>query len=388
MAKSPIKIRILGAGPAGLYAGYRLKRLLPSSDIMIVEQNPQDVTFGFGVVLSAQGLQFLAGDDPELVQAISSGLEAWEDIEVRVGGDRVRIDGIGFTAIARLELLRILHAKVREVGLQPIYGKSLGDLSQFRNADLVIGADGVNSLVRNEHKEAFGTKVENLTNWFAWFGAARPFDALTQTFLETEEGPFNAHHYRYSKTHSTFLVETTADNFERLGLQKFSEEESRLFSQKLFTQVLEGANLLTNRSIWRQFPRITNERWSHKNMVLVGDALRTAHYSIGSGTRLALEDVQALIGAIAETNGDIPSALALYEERRKPIVNKLLSAAAQSAEWYEHFDQRMKLPPLEFAHEYISRSGRVNPDRLVLTCPQFAQDYMNWRKTADRAPGG
>ncbi|WP_245335031.1 FAD-dependent monooxygenase [Bradyrhizobium mercantei] len=375
----PRKIRILGAGPAGLYAAYRLKRLFPTADVAVVEQNPPDVTFGFGVVLSAQGLQFLADDDPELVRAISGGLESWQDIEIRIGGERIRIDGIGFTAIGRVILLRLLNDKLREVGLAPIFGKAITDLSEFGDADLIVGADGANSLVRSKNELEFGTKIEMLTNWFAWFGASRPFDALTQTFKVTDSGPFNAHHYRYSPTQSTFLVETTAANFERCGLAKFSVEESRGFCEKVFADVLEGAQLVSNRSIWRQFPKITNARWSYKNMVLVGDALRTAHYSIGSGTRLALEDVQALVNAIETSQGDIPAALALYETQRRPVVEKLLDAAARSANWYEHFDQNMALAPWEFAHEYISRSGRVAPDRLASTCPEFVRRYTEWK---------
>ncbi|UPK01294.1 FAD-dependent monooxygenase [Bradyrhizobium sp. 170] len=380
MPSRPRKIRILGAGPAGLYAAYRLKRLLPSADIVVVEQNPPDVTFGFGVVLSAQGLQFLADDDPELVRAISTGLESWKDIEIRIGGERIRIDGIGFTAIGRVILLRILNEKLREVGLAPAFGKTITDLSDFGDADLIVGADGANSLVRSTHEAAFGAKIERLTNWFAWFGASRPFDALTQTFKMTDNGPFNAHHYRYSPTQSTFLVETTTANFERCGLAKLSVEESRAFCENLFADVLEGAELISNRSIWRQFPKITNARWSYKNMVLVGDALRTAHYSIGSGTRLALEDVQALVNAIASTEGDISAALSLYEAQRKPIVQKLLDAAARSADWYETFDQNMTLPPLEFAHEYISRSGRVDPDRMASASPNFVRRYLEWER--------
>lgn len=376
----PRKIRILGAGPAGLYAAYRLKRLFPSADIVVIEQNPPDVTFGFGVVFSAQGLQFLANDDPELVRAISSGLESWKDIEIRIAGERIRVDGIGFTAIGRVILLRALNAKLREVGLAPVFGRTITDLSEFDDADLIVGADGANSLVRGKHEAEFGTRIEMLTNWFAWFGASRPFDSLTQTFKMTDQGPFNAHHYRYSPTHSTFLVETTAANFERCGLAKLSVDESRSFCEDLFADVLEGADLVSNRSIWRQFPKITNSRWSYKNMVLVGDALRTAHYSIGSGTRLALEDVQALVNAIASTDGDIPAALSLYEAQRKPIVQKLLDAAARSADWYETFEQSMTLPPWEFAHEYISRSGRLDPDRLVSTAPNFARQYTGWKR--------
>jgi len=377
----PRKIRILGAGPAGLYAAYRLKRLLPSADILVIEQNPRDVTFGFGVVFSAQGLEFLAGDDRELVRAISSGLESWEDIEIRVGGERIRIDGIGFTAISRIVLLRILNEKVREVGLVPVFERTITDLSEFGDADLIVAADGANSLVRSKHEEAFGTKIERLTNWFAWFGASRSFDALTQTFKMTDQGPFNAHHYRYSPTESTFLVETTATNFERCDLAKLSVEESRAFCGNLFADVLEGAHLTSNRSIWRQFPKITNAHWSYKNMVLVGDALRTAHYSIGSGTRLALEDVQALVAAIGSTDGDIPAALSLYETQRKPVVQKLLDAAARSADWYENFEQNMKLPPWEFAQQYISRSGRVDPNRIASTCPKFVRQYHNWKNS-------
>lgn len=377
-SRSP-KIRVLGAGPAGLYASYRLKRLLPEADVVVVEQNPPDVTFGFGVVLSAQGLQFLADDDPELVKAISVSLESWQDIEVRIGRECIRIDGVGFTAIGRINLLRILQEKVGEVGVVPIFKRSVTDLSEFSDADLVVAADGVNSIVRNKFVKEFGTKVEMLTNWFAWFGASRPFDALTQTFKMTEAGPFNAHHYRYSPTHSTFLVETSAENFERQGIAELSEDQSRLLCEKLFGDVLAGAQLISNRSIWRQFPKITNARWSHENMVLVGDALRTAHYSIGSGTRLALEDVQALVNAIASTDGDIRGALPLYEERRKPIVQKLLDAAALSASWYEHFEENMQLPPWEFAHEYISRSGRVDLARLASTCPNFVRQYEEWK---------
>ncbi|QPF90667.1 FAD-dependent monooxygenase [Bradyrhizobium commune] len=377
-------IKILGAGPAGLYAAYRLKRLFPEANVSVIEQNMPDVTFGFGVVFSAQGLQFLADDDAELVRSISAGLESWEDIEIRVGGERIRIDGIGFTAISRVTLLRILNEKVREVGIIPTFGKSIADPSELGEADLIVAADGANSVLRSRYEAEFGTRVDMLTNWFAWFGASRPFDALTQTFKFTDHGPFNAHHYRFSPTHSTFLVETTADNFERCALASLPLEESRVLCERLFADDLDGAQLISNRSIWRQFPKITNVRWFHKNIVLVGDALRTAHYSIGSGTRLALEDVQALVGAIASTDGDIAAALPLYEERRRPVVQKLLDAASRSADWYEHFAENMNRPAWDFAMDYISRSGRVDPTRLASICPAFIREYE--RRKARRQP--
>jgi 2-polyprenyl-6-methoxyphenol hydroxylase-like FAD-dependent oxidoreductase len=195
----------------------------------------------------------------------------------------------------------------------------------------------------------------------------------------TKSGPFNAHHYRYSRTQSTFLVETTAANFERQGMARLSEEDSRALCQNLFANELEGAQLISNRSVWRQFPKVTNQRWHHGNIVLVGDALRTAHYSIGSGTRLALEDVQALVKAIAAADGDISEGLYLYEARRRPIVEKLVAAAARSADWYETFDRTMTLPPLEFAHEYMSRSGRIDPVRLASISPKFLARYAKWK---------
>jgi 2-polyprenyl-6-methoxyphenol hydroxylase-like FAD-dependent oxidoreductase len=226
-----------------------------------------------------------------------------------------------------------------------------------------------------------------LTNWFAWFGASRPFDALTQTFKSTDQGPFNAHHYRFSPSHSTFLVETTSANFERLSLGSLPLEDSRALCERLFADELEGAQLISNRSIWRQFPKITNARWFHKNVVLVGDALRTAHYSIGSGTRLALEDVQALVGAIASTEGDIAAALPVYEERRRPVVQKLLDAASRSADWYEHFADNMNGPAWDFAMDYISRSGRVDPTRLASICPAFIGEYERRRQRQDPSVG-
>lgn len=381
-------IKILGAGPAGLYAAYRLKRLLPEANVSVIEQNMPDVTFGFGVVFSAQGLQFLADDDAELVRSISAGLESWEDIEIRVGGERIRIDGIGFTAISRVTLLRILNEKVREVGIIPTFGKVIADPSELGEADLIVAADGANSVLRSRYEAEFGTRVEMLTNWFAWFGASRPFDALTQTFKFTDQGPFNAHHYRFSPSHSTFLVETTADTFERGALASLPLEESRALCERLFADDLDGAQLISNRSIWRQFPKITNARWFHKNIVLVGDALRTAHYSIGSGTRLALEDVQALVGAIASTQGDIAAALPVYEERRRPVVQKLLDAASRSADWYERFAENMKRPAWDFAMDYISRSGRVDPTRLASICPAFIGEYERRKESRQPDVGG
>jgi 2-polyprenyl-6-methoxyphenol hydroxylase-like FAD-dependent oxidoreductase len=374
-----MKVKILGGGPAGLYAAYRIRRELPDSDVTVFEQNDAHTTFGFGVVFSDKALEFLGAGDSETLPLITAGLEKWSDIELRVHGERIRIDGIGFTAIARLRLLDILRQRALSVGANLVDSRIVRDLSELGEADLVIGADGVNSLVRKTHEAEFGTGIRLLENRFAWFGATRPFDYLTQTFKQLPQGSFNAHHYRYTPDMSTFLVEVDAQTFERVGFDNMSEEESRTYCEQVFAEDLEGARLITNKSLWRRFPVIRNERWSVGNRVLVGDALRTAHFSIGSGTRLALEDVQALSHALANHPRNVADALAEFESLRRPIVDKLAGAATRSATWYDSFAEHLRLPAWEFAMNYISRSGRVDMERLRAMSPRFVAGYEAWR---------
>lgn len=374
-----MKVNILGGGPAGLYAAYLLKRQDPDAAVHVYEQNDAHTTFGFGVVFSDQALEFLRANDEETLDLITRGLEAWRDIELRIHGEVIRIDGVGFTAIARLHLLEILRQRAESVGAVLTNSRVIGSLDEMGDADLVIGADGVNSLVRRTHEMAFGTQIDYLDNRFAWFGATRTFDRLTQTFKKMPQGFFNAHHYRYSASMSTFLVEVDARTFERIGFADMGEEESRRYCEGVFADELAGASLVTNRSMWRRFPKISNARWSVGNCVIVGDALRTAHFSIGSGTRLALEDVQALTQSVAEYPSSIPDALASFEARRRPIVDKITTAANQSAQWYDRFAEHMELPAWEFAMNYIGRSGRVDLERLRSMSPQFVAGYDAWR---------
>jgi len=366
-----MRVTILGAGPAGLYLAYRIKRCRPEAQIRVIEQNRAGSTFGFGVVLSDRALEFLGEDDPQTVAALMPALQSWNDITVVHRGERVRIDGIGFTALGRVELLAILEARARSVGIEPEYQTRIDRLDTLGDFDLLVGADGVNSLLRRSFEQIFGARVSYLDNRFAWFGTTKPFETLTQTFRATGLGFFNAHHYRYAAGMSTFVVEVDAATFERAGLERRSEEESRRLCERVFADDLDGHELISNHSVWRRFPRVRNERWSAGRRILIGDALHTAHFSIGSGTRLAIEDAIALDKALDEHADEVPAALAAFELSRRPVLEKLLRAADASGQWYDAFAQRMALPPLAFAMSYVTRSGRVDIERLRRVSPDF-----------------
>jgi 2-polyprenyl-6-methoxyphenol hydroxylase-like FAD-dependent oxidoreductase len=376
-----VKVLIVGAGPAGLYLGYLLKRHRPAWQIRIVEQNPPEATFGFGVVFSDRALEFLREDDAATYRAIVPAMEQWTDLAVVHAGRRITIDGIGFAAIGRLALLRLLQERAASAGLTPEYERSIAAAADLDGYDLVVGADGVNSFVRRYGGD-FGTTVTLCTNRFAWYGTTKRFPALTQTFVRAEHGTFTAHHYRYAPDMSTFLVECDEATWRRAGLADMDETASLRYCERVFAGTLAGRPLVSNKSIWRSFPKVWNERWSAGTRVLVGDALRTAHYSIGSGTRLAMEDVIALARALREQPRDVREALALFEAGRRPVVEKLVAAADASAEWYEHFPEHMRLDPWDFAWSYVQRSGRIDPEKLRTLAPRFVAAYE-----ASRRPG-
>jgi 2-polyprenyl-6-methoxyphenol hydroxylase-like FAD-dependent oxidoreductase len=379
-----MRVLIVGAGPAGLYLAYLLARRAAARDIRIVEQNPADATFGFGVVFSDRALAFLNEDDPETHAAIAPHLETWDDISVVHRGETVRIDGIGFAAIGRLKLLRLLQERVRSVGITPTYEHTLDSLDGCGGFDLIVGADGVNSLVRRTHAE-FGATLTYLSNRFAWFGTTQHFNTLTQTFRRTELGSFNAHHYRHAPDMSTFVVETDAVTFARAGFEHMSEEDTKSLCEQVFADTLARHPLVSNRSVWRQFPQVRNARWSYRNCVLLGDALHTSHFSIGSGTRLAMEDALAFDKALGAHPADIPAALACFEAARRPILEKLVAAADASGAWYEDFASHMAQEPIDFAMSYITRSGRVSIERLRGVSPAFVARYERERPAVNYA---
>jgi len=366
-----MKILTVGAGPAGLYFAYVAKRAHPDWQIRVVEQNPPDSTFGFGVVFSDRALEFLRGDDPQTYDAITPQMEVWTDLTVVHRGTPVVIDGIGFASIGRLKFQQLMQRQLASVGIVAEYQRALNDEKELQGYDLVVAADGANSTVRRT--AAFGTTVTPLTNKFAWFGTTKVFGTLTQTFVANEHGSFNAHHYRHSPQMSTFVFECDAATWERAGFAAMNEKSTLEYCEGVFAQSLEGHRLVSNQSIWRNFPNVRNSRWHAGNVVLIGDALRTAHFSIGSGTRLAMEDAIALKKSLFEFKNDILEALAAFEAGRRPIVEKLVAAADASAQWYERFPEHMKLAPREFAWSYIQRSGRIDPARLRKISPKFVE---------------
>jgi 2-polyprenyl-6-methoxyphenol hydroxylase-like FAD-dependent oxidoreductase len=382
-----VRIAVIGGGPGGLYFAYLWKKRHPDADIDLFEQNAAGATWGFGVVFSEQALEFLRTDDPDTVEAIAPRMENWKNITLYLRGESVAIDGVGFSSIGRLELLTMLQQRARAAGVTLQYDKPVASVEKLTGYDLIVAADGLNSLVRRSTEQEFGASVSYSSNKFVWYGTTKRFETLSQTFVETELGAFNAHHYRYAPDMSTFLVECDPATWQRYGFAGKTPEDSQAICERVFASTLDGHPLLSNKSVWRNFPWIWNERWSSGNRVLIGDALHSAHFSIGSGTRLAIEDAIALVRAL-ETEQDIPGALARYEAERKPIVQKLVRAARTSADWYEKFPEHMKLGLMDFAYSYITRSGRIDDARLRTMSPEFMARYDSYRRPGARRDDG
>lgn len=372
-----MKIRIIGGGPAGLYFASLMKRENPDHDIVIYERGPRDATWGFGVVFSDRALEFLRADDEDMYRRLSPLMQTWPNLTIVHNDTRIAIAGNGFAAIGRLELLSLLYAHAEALGVKIEFDSeisSLADTARLGGADLIVAANGAFSWVRNENEDKFGTETDLRSNRFIWYGTSKVFDSLSLTFRNTEHGVFCAHHYRYSPRMSTFLVEVTDATWQRAGFAAMSEEETIRHCEQVFAADLDGAPILSNKSYWRQFPAMSNRQWSFDNVVLMGDALRTAHFSIGSGTRLAMEDAIALWKALRETDG-VSEALALYQQRRLPPMKKILDAANVSIRWYEEMDELMALAPVDFAYSYMTRTGRVSHAEVRRRDPALARAY-------------
>ncbi|MEI7804013.1 MAG: bifunctional salicylyl-CoA 5-hydroxylase/oxidoreductase [Hyphomicrobiales bacterium] len=370
-----MKIHVIGGGPAGLYFSILMKKAWPAAQITVFERNRPDDTFGFGVVFSDQTLETFEGYDAESYRAITNNFAYWDDIEIHFKDTVHRIGGNGFCGCARTTLLRLLTERARALGVELKFQCEVSDIEAARQeADLVVAADGINSRVREKYAEAFQPSVDLRPNKFCWMGSTRPLDTFTFFFRETEHGIFIVHCYQYEPGRSTWIFETDPETFTRAGLDKLDEAASAKFFENLFATELAGHKLITNRSMWRNFPTIRCEKWTAGNVVLIGDAKATAHFSIGSGTKLAMEDAIALYEAFRVSGGDVAKALAHYETNRREEVEKTQHSADVSLVWFEHVRRFWQMHPTRFAFGLMTRSKAITYDNLALRAPEFVAE--------------
>jgi anthraniloyl-CoA monooxygenase len=383
-----MRIVCIGGGPAGLYLGILLKLQDARHEVKILERNRHDDTFGFGVVFSDATMDNLARADPESHRAITSSFWHWDEIDTFFRGERLRSTGHGFAGMSRMSLLLVLQRRARELGVELVYECETRDVDALaREADLLVGADGVVSTVRAHYAAELGPAIDTRPNRFVWLGTTFPFEAFTFYFKESRHGLFRVHAYRYEEERSTFIVECTEETFQKTGLDPNDEAATRAYCEALFAEELAGHELLLNRSIWRQFPTVTNARWHHGNVVLIGDAAHTAHFSVGSGTKLALEDSIALAEALRATP-DIGAALTAYEAARRGPVESLQRAAEASLAWFEDTERYLELAPIQFAFSLLTRSLRVTHENLRLRDPAYVASIDAWFAQGASAQSG
>ncbi len=368
-----MKVSILGGGPAGLYFSILLKKARPDAQVDLYERNGAGDTFGFGVVFSDSTLDIFQRHDAPSHAAILKNFAYWDDIAVHFKGEIVRVGGNGFCGCSRQTLLRLLQERAAELGVGLHFQHEVDDPGIFAGSDLVVAADGINSRVRTLHKAHFQTSVDVRPNKFVWLGSPKPLDAFSFFFRETEYGVFIAHCYQYEEGHSTWVIETDPETWSRAGLDAMSEEQSARFLEKIFVQELDGHGLITNRSTWRNFPMIRNARWVKDNIVLLGDAKATAHFSIGAGTKLAMEDAIALFEALKAHAYDVKAALAGFERDRREDVEKTQHAANVSLVWFEHLKRFWNYDPIKFAFGLMTRSKSITYDNLAMRAPEFVR---------------
>ncbi|WP_375459802.1 bifunctional salicylyl-CoA 5-hydroxylase/oxidoreductase [uncultured Enterovirga sp.] len=382
-----MKIAVVGGGPAGLYLTILVKKARPAADITVYERNRADDTFGFGVVFSDATLDTFERYDPESYAEIVRRFAYWDDIAIHFRGSVHRVGGNGFCGCSRGALLTLLQDRARALGVRFAFETEIeDDEARFADCDLVVAADGINSRFRQRYIEHFQPETDLRPNRFAWMGSTRPLDAFTFLFEETEWGPFIAHAYQYEPGRSTWIFETDPETFRRAGLDRMGEADSARLMERIFANFLEGHPILTNRSVWRSFPMIRNKRWVRDNIVLVGDAKATAHFSIGSGTKLAMEDAIALHEALAR-EPSVAAALQRYETGRREEVEKIQHAADVSLVWFEHVDRFWHFDPVQFAFGVMTRAKAITYDNLRLRAPDFVDEVDRHFAESVRATG-
>jgi len=380
------KINVIGGGPAGLYFAILMKRQDPAREILVVERDGPDDTFGWGIVFSDQTFSYLEESDQPSFRQIVGACEIWDNVDVVHKGERVTIRGNRFSGIGRLKFLRILRDRCRELGVDLRFGVNVTDVEPYRGCDLMVGADGANSAVRRAYQDFLKPSIDVRKNKYIWLGTNRLFHGLTLTFRENEAGHFIAHSYKFDEATSAFIVECDEATWRNAGFDNKNEAETRAYLQRVFEDDLGGHELLTNNFVrWINFPLVRNQNWRHENIVLLGDALHTAHFSIGSGTKLALEDAIALAKCFAEQS-DVTAALREFERTRRPVVEALQDAAFSSLQMLENIAEDWGLEPLPFAYKMMTRSGRITHEKLKRRDPEFVAAYEEWRRGGEENP--
>ena len=372
-----MKITIIGGGPGGLYFSILTKKALPDCQIDIYERNKADDSFGFGVVFSDETLGEFLTRDTKSYDLIRSEFAYWDDIVVARDGETVNIAGNGFCGCSRKTLLQLLQQRCREEGVNLHFEYNVDDLNQFKDSDYIVACDGINSVIREKFASDFGTKIELKKNKFVWLGSTKPLDAFTYFFRTTPFGTFVAHSYQYQKGMSTWIFECSPETWEKAGLETTNEEDTIDRISKIFADELDGHGLISNRSHWRQFPAVTNDFWYKDNIVLLGDAKATAHYSIGSGTKLAMECAIALSDSIVEFGTDKDKAFAKYEQLRRNRVEMIQHAANVSLDWFENMDRHIKHDFYQFAFGVMTRAKKVTFENLALRDKSFPEKVLN-----------
>jgi anthraniloyl-CoA monooxygenase len=382
-----VNIVSIGGGPAGLYFAILMKQADPAHDVLVVERNRLDDTFGFGVVFSEATQENLQQADPETFDAMARASARWDDIEIHYNGTVISSTGHGFSGLSRRAMLEILADRAADLGVRVEIGTEVTDLTPYLGADLVLAADGANSIVRDRFADAFRPQVDWRPNRFVWLGTTRPFPAFTFYFKADRHGLWRVHAYQYERAHSTFIVEAREETWRAACLDRADEHETIAFCEDLFAEELKGHKLQQNRSIWRRFGTVKNEHWHHDNVVLLGDSAHTAHFSVGSGTKMAMEDAIVLVRAL-RTQRDLPTALAAYEAERRPLVESLQRAAQVSLEYFENTERYMQLEPVQFGFNLLTRSLRITHANLQVRDPTFVAGVDRWFASGAAAQSG
>jgi anthraniloyl-CoA monooxygenase len=380
-----MKIAVIGGGPGGLYFSLLAKKQNPAHEIRVYEQNPAHATYGWGVVFSDIGLNFLREADEAFYDEFTANHERCDYMDIVHRSTHVQIHSNHFSRTSRIDMLNILQAACLREGVEIEFGTRISDVASLSDADLIVASDGANSAVRTQFAEHFQPSYEPRRNKFAWYGTRQLFHPVSLIFRETGHGIFIAHSYQYSPTLSTFLVEVAPDCWQRSGLDRMSEDESRRFCAEIFRPELGSNELLTNRSQWFGADIVRNRNWTYRNIVLLGDALRTVHFSLGSGTRMAMQDAIALHRGLAQYPSDISAAFQEYESLRRSSAQTFQAAASKSLDWYENVATKMGLDPVGFAYDYMRRTDQVSHDDLKRRDPHFTQAFEALRSAPDRS---